>query len=146
VTGPVGTFRFVEDVALADCAVDLQGRDLDDLFETAAVAMAELMVDPATLSPTVNRIVALEADQLDLLLYDWMSELIFLKDRDGQVFPRCQARVDGEGPFRLQARLQGGVLDPERTALGADPKAVTFHQFRLEQREGGWTARVVIDI
>jgi len=42
--------------------------------------------------------------------------------------------------------LEGGAIDPEHTALRADPKAVTFHQFMLEQAEGGWRARLVIDI
>ncbi len=32
----MGTYRFVEDVAIADCAIEVDGRDLDDLFETAA--------------------------------------------------------------------------------------------------------------
>ncbi len=142
----MGRWRFVEEVALADCAVDIEGRDLDDLFETAAAALARLMVDPATVALTIDRTIALEAGELDLLLYDWVSELIFLKDRDRQVFPRCQVRVGGEGPFHLKARAEGGVIDPERTALGSDPKAVTFHQFALEPVEGGWRARLVIDI
>ena len=142
----MGGWRFVEEVALADCAVDLEGRDLDDLFETAAAALAQLMVDPATVALTIDRTVALEAPELDLLLYDWVSELIFLKDRDRQVFTRCQVRVGGDGPFHLRAQLQGGVIDPGRTALGADPKALTFHQFALERVEGGWHARLVIDI
>ena len=30
----MGEYRFLEDVALADCAVDIEGRSLDDLFET----------------------------------------------------------------------------------------------------------------
>ena len=50
------------------------------------------MVDPATLAITVERRIELEAAELDLLLYDWLSEMIFLKDRDAQVFPargRC---------------------------------------------------------
>jgi SHS2 domain-containing protein len=142
----VGQWRFVEDVAVADCAVDLEGRDLDDLFETAAAALAALMVDPATVATTVQRTITVEADQLDLLLYDWVSELIFLKDRDRLVFTRCRVRVDGDGPFRLRAEVEGGVIDPERTALGADAKAVTFHQFALERADGGWRARLVIDI
>jgi len=143
----MGQFRFVEEVALADCAVDVEGRDLGDLFETAAAALVRLMVDPATVPQTLERAVRLEAEALDLLLYDWISELIFLKDRDGEVFPRCQVRVGGDGPFQLTAELRGGAIDPERTALGADPKAVTFHQFRLEPVEGaGWRARLVIDI
>jgi len=142
----MGRFRFLEDVALADCAVEIEGRDLGDLFETAAAALAELMVDPATVSVTVDRTIALQTTALDLLLYDWLSELIFLKDRDRQVFTRAQVRVGGSGPFHLAAQVAGGVIDPERTARRADPKAVTFHQFALERAGDGWRARVVIDI
>jgi SHS2 domain-containing protein len=142
----VGEYRFLEDVALADCAVDIEGRSLDDLFETAAVALARLMVDPATLAMTATRTINLETPELDMLLYDWLSELIFLKDRDRQVFPRARVRVTGEGPYRLAAEVYGGIIDPEHTELGSDPKAVTFHQFSLGPVDGGWRARVVIDI
>jgi SHS2 domain-containing protein len=142
----VGSYRFLEDVALSDCAVDLEGRDLSDLFETAAAALASVMVDPATLAVTTEREITLTATELDLLLFDWLSELIYRKDRDREVFPRAQVAVSGSGPYELRARVQGGVIDVERTALGADPKAVTFHQFSLQQAEDGWRARVVIDI
>ncbi|HET8578048.1 MAG TPA: archease [Methylomirabilota bacterium] len=142
----VGRYRFLEDVALSDCAVDLEGKDLNDLFETAAVALASVMVDPATLAITTEREITLAAAELDLLLFDWLSELIYRKDRDREVFPRAEVTVSGAGPYELRARLHGGVIDAGRTALGADPKAVTFHQFSLERVEDGWRARVVIDI
>jgi SHS2 domain-containing protein len=142
----MGRYEFLEDVALADCAVAIEGRSLDDLFETAAAAIARLMVDPATLAITVERSISLEASELDMLLYDWLSEMIFLKDRDSQVFPHARVRVAGEGPYRLAADVRGGTIDPGRTALGADPKAVTLHEFALEPVDGGWRARVVIDI
>src|SRR6266545_2846175 len=119
---------------------------LETNFETAAAALASVMVDPATLEITIEREITLTAAQLDLLLFDWLSELIFLKDRDRQVFPRAQVEVSGSGPYELRARVHGGVIDLERTALGADPKAVTFHQFALQRVDGGWRARVVIDI
>jgi SHS2 domain-containing protein len=142
----VGQYRIVDDVALADCAIDIEGRDPSDVFETAAVALAELMVDPATIPTTEHRRLSLDADAVDLLLFDWLSELIFLKDRDRHVFPRAAVRIEGGGPFHLTAELEGGAIDPERTARRADPKAVTFHQFALERADGGWRARVVIDI
>jgi SHS2 domain-containing protein len=62
------------------------------------------------------------------------------------VFTRTTATVQGDGPYALSARAAGGIIDPERTALGADPKAVTFHQFALERVADGYRARVVIDI
>jgi SHS2 domain-containing protein len=44
------------------------------------------------------------------------------------------------------ARVGGGPIDRARTALRADAKAPTFHQLGLAPRDGGWRARVVIDI
>jgi SHS2 domain-containing protein len=142
----MGRYRVLEDVAVADCALDIHGRDLADVFETAAAALVDLMVDPATIEISEHVGVSLDAEALDLLLFDWLSELIYLKDRDRRVFPRIRLRVHGSGPFHLTASLDGGVIDPERTARRADPKAVTFHQFALEPDDGGWRARVVIDI
>jgi SHS2 domain-containing protein len=142
----MGRYHFVEEIALADCAIDVEGADLADLFETAALALADVMVDPATVPTTTRHSLLLEAAELDLLLYDWLSELIFRKDRDGEVYTRVKVAIAGSGPFQLAADVEGGVLDPAHAELRSDPKAVTFHQFALERADGGWRARIVIDI
>ena len=142
----MGRYTLLEDIALADCAVDVEADDLADLFETAASALAHVMVDPATLPLDIERTIEVSAPELDLLLYDWLSELIYRKDRDREVFAHTRVRVHGSGPYHLTAVARGGVIDPERTALGADPKAVTFHQFALTSTDGAWRARVVFDI
>jgi SHS2 domain-containing protein len=142
----MGRYHVIEGIALADCAIDVEGADLADVFETAALALAETMVDPVTVPTTARRRITLEAAELDLLLYDWLSELIFRKDRDSEVYTRTKVTIDGSGPFRLAADVEGGILDPAHTELRSDPKAVTFHQFTLERADGRWRARVVIDI
>lgn len=144
--GGVGSFRFLDDLAIADCALDVEGTSLDDLFETAALALARVMADPATIEPRLERTITLTSPALDLLLYDWLSELIFLKDRDRTIFPSATVRVHGGGPFDLTARLHGDVIDPETMTLGSDPKAVTFHAFELTEDAKGWRARIVIDL
>lgn len=141
----MGRYRFAEDTALADCAIDLEGGDLGDLFETAADALAALMVDPDTVEATLERSITLEAEALDLLLFDWLSELIAEKDTARRVYTRCRARVEGLGPSRLDAHAWGGAIG-ERTALRADAKAVTLHQLHVTPAGDGWRARVVIDI
>src|SRR5512144_3194917 len=72
----MGRYRFLEEIALADCAIDVEGADLGDVFETAARALADVMVDCTTVRTSMRRTIALEAPELDLLLYDWLSELI----------------------------------------------------------------------
>ena len=142
----MGEYRFVEDVAIADCAIELTGNDLDDLFETAAAALTALMVDPSTGRADVERALALEADAIDLLLHDWLSEMIYLKDAERELYTEYRAHVSGAGPYRVEAELRGGVIEPGWTSLGADAKAVTLHQLSVEALRDGWRARVVIDI
>ena len=141
----MGSWNVLDAIAIADCALEIHGRDLDDLFATAARALADVMVDPDTVSREVERTLLLQARALDLLLHDWLSELIFLKDTERLVLPEAFVSVRAAPP-EVTARLRGGHIDPARTALRADPKAVTFHQFTVEPRADGWYARVVIDI
>jgi SHS2 domain-containing protein len=141
----VGSWNVLEAVAIADCALEIHGRDLEDLFATAARALADVMVDPSTVPRDVQRVVRLEAPALDLLLHEWLSELIVLKDSERLVFPEAAVSVDTRSPS-LTGRLTGGRIEPARTALRADAKAVTLHLFTLEPRGDGWYARVVIDI
>jgi SHS2 domain-containing protein len=141
----VGTWQVLEAIAIADCALQIDGRDLGDLFATAAHALADVMVDPRTLAGHAERTIRLEASALDLLLYDWLSELIFLKDSEQLIFPRAEVSVRVTPPA-LDARIIGGRIDRAHTVLRADAKAVTLHQFSLEPRAAGWYARVIIDI
>lgn len=141
----MGRYEVLETVAIADCALDVEGSDLADLFATAARALAELMVDPATIARTLRRQIALEAPSLDLLFFDWLGELIGLKDSEGAAFPDVEVEIECGTPCRLRARLVGGPLHGDQAALRSDPKAVTFHLFRVGRQAGGWRARVVID-
>jgi len=62
------------------------------------------------------------------------------------VYPETRVRVTGPGPASLQARVRGGIIDPSRTGLRADAKAVTFRRFSVEPAGAGWRAEVVVDI
>jgi len=142
----MGRYVVREDVAVADCALEIEGRDLGDLFETAARAVAELMVDPGTVATAIRREIALAATALDLLFFDWIAELIFLKDSEQLILTETSVAVEAGPAWRLVARVAGGTIDRERTTLRADAKAPTFHRFGVEPAAEGWRARVVIDI
>lgn len=145
----MGRFEFREDVVLADAAVEVWGDSLDDLFATSAAALCRLMADPASLGRDLAETVVLRGEALDLLLVDFLSELLFRKDRDRALFPEARVRIEtaGEaGPWRLAAELCGGRVDPERTRRGIDVKAVTLHGLSVERDGGGWHGRFVVDL
>ncbi len=142
----MGSFQIVEEMALADCAVDLSARDLTDVFETSARALAEITVDPRTVPESVARFIALEAPTMDQLFFDWLSELIYLRDRDTEVYGRCDVQLSGVGPYHLAARLHGGRVTPGRTDRRADVKGVALNEFVLEPSEGGWHAHFMFNL
>ncbi len=156
----MGRYVFRDDIVLSDCAVEVWAESLDDLLETAARAVAELMADPASVPERRVERVVLEADSADLLLFDWLGEILFLKDRDRAIYPRAEARVreiaapealpagtGREGPgLRLEATLHGDVVDPARTRRGSDVKAITLHRLSVERGKDGWRGHFVVDL
>lgn len=138
-------FRYLPDVALADIAFEAEAPDPSKLFEECARALTDIMVDPKTLTKKSSRGFSLEAPDLDRLLYDFLTELIILKDVDSLLFADFEVRVNKEGS-RLDATAAGEPIDRDRHALRNDVKAVTMHMFGVVHEGGTWRARVVLDI
>ena len=139
------TFRFLPDVAIADVAFSARATSLNGLFESAAEALTEVMVDRRSLRPVFAREVALVAEDLDRLLYDFLTELIIIKDVDSLLFKAFTVDIDEKGP-RLTCRMKGEQIDRVRHKLRNDVKAVTMHMFGIKKERKGWSATVVLDI
>ena len=139
------TFRFLPDVALADIAFEAESDSVDGLFETCAMAITDIMVDPKTLRGTAERRISLSSENLDRLLYDFMTELIFMKDVDSLLFGDFTVRVSPEGTA-LEATARGELIDRERHRLRNDVKAVTMHLFGVKHDGKAWRTTVVLDI
>lgn len=143
------TFRFLEDIALADSAFEARGTTLSDLFTVSARAVIETLADPATVAPAVSKTLARHDRNLPELLFDWLADIVFLKDAEGMVFhdATCTVTEDRtEEGWRLTGTLTGEPIDPRRHDLRADVKAITKHRYEVRQDKSGWVATVVMDI
>ena len=141
------TFRFLEEVALADIGFEAEGESVEEVFRGATQAILETMANPSTVAGVWER--AFERSDVDpsALLFDWLSEVVYWKDAAGVVYreaPLTLAR-DG-GVWLLQARLIGAPVDQQTQELHADVKAVTKHLYALKQTGGRWKVRVVLDV
>jgi SHS2 domain-containing protein len=118
---------------------------VDGLFETCALAITDIMVDPKSLRTTTDRRISLESESLDRLLYDFMTELIVIKDVDSLLFGKFDIRVSAKGTS-LTAVARGEAIDRERHRLRNDVKAVTMHLFGVKHQGRTWRTTVVLDI
>ncbi|HDM92030.1 MAG TPA: archease [Candidatus Korarchaeota archaeon] len=141
----MGGFEFLE--LGGDIAFEAWGETLEELFRQAARAMYSSMVEIDRVSPRVRREVKLEAPQLDILLHDWLAELLFITDTEGLVFSEFEVSVsEGDEGFRLEGSALGEEVDPERHEAKTEVKAVTYHELDVSQADGRWVARVMLDV
>jgi len=141
------TFRFLEEIALADIAFEAEGESVEEVFRGATQALLECMANPATVSGGWER--AIERTDVDTsaLLFDWLSEVVYWKDAAGVVFREAPLTLTQEGDvWLLRARLIGAPVDQQTQELRADVKGVTKHLYELKQTGNCWKVRVVLDV
>lgn len=139
-------YKFLEDVAIADIAYEAYGKDLDELFENAALAIFELSADLKTVDAKEKIEFELENEKLDNLLYDFLSEILFLKDSKYMVFKKVKVNIKKNKRYKLKAIIEGDTINPQKQHLENDIKAVTMHMFELKKNKDGYKARIVVDI
>ena len=139
------SYKFLTDVAIADTAFEATGNNLTELFQSSAVALITTLAEPKTVKPLLARVIELKADTVDKLLFNFLDELVYLKDTDAMVFSKVTVTVD-EKKLTLIATVKGDTVKPSEQKLGQDIKAVTMHYFTVEKKTNGWSARVVLDI
>ncbi len=137
--------RFLPDVALADIAFEAESSSAGGLFESCALAVSEIMVDPKTLGRKTVRNFSLKSESLDRLLYDFLTELIVVKDVDSLLFGEFKVKVSPDGAS-LSAVAKGELIDRAKHDLRNDVKAVTMHMFGVRHEGKRWKATVVLDI
>ncbi len=142
------SYRILDDVAVADLAFEAVGDSLQELFQGATGALIEAMADPGTIGSTWEQKIDLEDQDPAALLFDWLSELVYYKDAAGVVFSKADLTLSQErnGLWQLKAVLLGEPVNYSTQELRADVKGVTKHLYDLRQRDGRWTARVVLDV
>jgi len=141
-------YRYRDDIATADVAFEAWGVTVEDAFIAAADATMNVMVeDLSTIGCLHELTVELGHDQLDLLLFSFLNELIFLKDARNLLL-RVQAVSIGteEGKFTMKSTVCGEMPDAGKHELLVDVKAATLHRFSLRKTDAGWEAFVILDI
>lgn len=141
-------YRYLDDIAVADVAFKAWGTTMEDMFTACADATMNVMVeDLATIQGLETLEVHLENGEADLLLFNFLNELIFYKDARRLLLRVSALSISRQnGLFSLHAVLSGEEINPPRHQLNVDVKAVTLHRFRVEETGTGWKATVILDI
>ena len=84
------------------------------------------------------------APDIEQLLVNWLSEVLYHVDAKGWVFTKC---VIEECPHtRIAAQAWGQRLSPSDRTRAVAVKAISYHQLSVKESPKGFEATVYVDI
>lgn len=113
------------------------------LVEAARGLMSVLIANPEDIRAVQSETIFVPGNELDYLLFDWLSELLYLFSTRRLIFHDYDVELTDEG---LKARCRGETLDLERHRAEHEVKAITYHEFKVEQLGQIWQAEIIVDI
>lgn len=133
--------RFEELDHTADVGIRAYGRTLDELFENVAAGMFSLITDLDTVKPVGEYEVKIASKDVKSLLFDYLSELLFLHETQKVLLGEFDAKVR---KLAVDSRARGERIDRKRHPLHLAVKAVTYHAMEVDPKKG--VAQVIFDI
>ncbi|MDO8431022.1 MAG: archease [Candidatus Binatus sp.] len=126
-----------------DIGIELTAPTRAELFRRAAIALAALLVERASVAEIEQREIAVEADADLDLMHDLLGELLALFTVEGFIWR--DASVE-EADRSLRVTVRGEPFDPGRHEFRGEIKAVTYHQLMVENSLDGWRSRIIFDV
>ena len=139
-------YIFLDDIATADVAIESRGDTLEELFTASAKATFEVMANISNIQPETRKTLHLENSEIDGLLFDWLAELIYLKDSEFMLFGKYDIKITKNTNYQLDAEILGEEINQSKHDLRCDVKAITFHLFDVYEKDDKWISRFILDI
>ena len=136
------TYELIEHTA--DVGIKAYGKNISEAFENAAKGMFDIITDNSEIESVGQYDIELEAPDLEQLLVDWLSELLFLNSSQNLVFGFFKIEIDDKKKS-LSAHVFGEKYTTSKHKIGAEIKAVTYHMLNVRNKRP-YEVQVLFDI
>jgi SHS2 domain-containing protein len=129
----------------ADIFIKAKGSTLAEAFEHAAVGMFDQIYPTSEVKPIGEFQVDLQNDDIEQLLVEWLSELLYIYETQKVIFSKFKVNLDEE-KNQLISQAYGEKLDPDKHVITNEIKAVTYHMLEIGQESDQYYIKVLFDI
>ena len=101
----------------ADDGYEIVADSLEELFYEAGYELLDMLYDRKTISEKDTKEINLESPSLDMLLHDFLAELLEIAQYE--LFPIKRIEIIELSDQRLRAKLYGEPFDPKSISSGS---------------------------
>jgi SHS2 domain-containing protein len=127
----------------ADTAILIVSTSLSALFATAGWAYTDLIADISKIKPDIEKAISIQSDNLEMLLIDWLSELLYVFDTQKLLFSKFNTSVKDTS---LQADIAGQKAEFKTHEYKNEVKAATWHGLKIDHDAGLYRAQILFDV
>ena len=128
----------------ADIGFRAWGKSLEEMFGNASLALVSIAMETETISEGAPFPVAAEGEDLESLLVNWLSEVLYYVD--GQRIALKHFEVEEVAEHSARGIAWGEPRDDIRHRPKLVVKGVTYHQISVAHEDGRWTCEVYLDV
>ncbi|MCX8158582.1 MAG: archease [Candidatus Diapherotrites archaeon] len=131
----------------ADMGIRGIGKNIEEAFSEAAMAMLTIMYETKKIKPKKKIVVETYADSLDNLLVNFLNEILYQKDVSEISF--CKAKVKEIKKIKDQYKLLAELLGekkPNKKIFITEVKAATYSQLKVKEEDNYWIAECIVDV
>jgi len=139
-----GGFSYPDGGPPADLLVEGRGRTMGEAFANVALAMYNTITPLEGIHERETFMVEAEGFDHESLLFNFLAELLYLVDTEGLVAKQIEVEFTA-GDLGLRAECIGERFSAVTHEAWSSVKAVTYHMMSIENRNGAWTVRTVVD-
>lgn len=126
----------------ADAGIEVEANSLEELFADSARGMFFLMTEKGEIGEEIEKEIHVESHDLDFLLFQWLSELLYISETEKVIFGRYKILDLKENSIKAKCwgeRLSQGYI--KRLI-----KAVTLHNLHIVRHNNKWKAKIIFDL
>ena len=140
-----GGYRFLDH--MTDAVIEAYGTTLEEVFENAAKALCNTMIDLKTVRPKREIKFSAKGDDLHSLLFDWLDKVMLLLVADGIAMSEFSVKIKKhDNSYLLEGITRGEPLQLDRHNYKVEIKAVTYHEMEIKQEKDIITTRFLLDL
>lgn len=136
-------FKFLENLATADVAFEAYGKTLEEAFSNAALAVFEVQTDTEKIKPSISIDVEIVSENRESLLFDWLSELLYLRDTKAMFFSKFEIKIEKDKNFKLVGKVYGETIEEHEKRT--EVKGVSYQMMKIEEGPE-FKVRVILDV
>ena len=140
-------YRFLDHTA--DVSVEIRGRSLEEAFEQTAYSLMETITPSfRSFSPSTEEIIKIEAEDKEALLFDFLTEFLYLFDVKELIFNKIKIQPikKRQDKYHLEAVAYGDKFDKTKHEPGTEVKAITYSYMKIEEKKKYVKINIVFDI